>query len=80
MGILFELFNRFCSIGMAITTAIQNAVASHILWFSDQEKAIEKVIIREELLNLLGFLDIQKTALKAWNRSLPSFELQIGLH
>ena len=45
-----------------------------------EEKAIEKVIIRGELLNLLGFLDIQKTALRAWNRSLPSFELRIGLH
>jgi len=65
MGILFELFNRFCSIGMAITTAIQNAVTSHILWFSDGGKATKKVIIRGELLNLLGFLEIQKTALKA---------------
>ena len=65
MGILFKLFNRFCSIGIAITTPIQNAVTSHVLWFSDVEKATIKVIIRGVLLNLLGFLEIQKTARKA---------------
>jgi len=32
----------FCSIGMAIPAAIKNASTNKILWFSDQEKAIEK--------------------------------------
>jgi hypothetical protein len=42
MGFMFVVKIAFCSIGMAIPTAIKNASTNKILWFSDQEKAIEK--------------------------------------
>jgi hypothetical protein len=42
MGFMFVVKIAFCSIGMAIPAAIKNASTNKILWFSDQEKAIEK--------------------------------------